>query len=67
MYLDIIMTEVNKIINDLLKQRIMRSSDSPYASPIILVKKKTGELRMCIDYRGLKKLTIRDNLFFKMW
>ena len=53
--------EVQRIIDELLKENIIRPSDSPYASPIVLVKKKCGETRMCIDYRGLNKLTVRDN------
>lgn len=53
--------EVSKVIDDLLEKQIIRPSSSPYASPIVLVKKKNGELRMCIDYRALNKVTIRDN------
>lgn len=53
--------EVNDIVGDLLKQGIIRHSDSPYASPIVLVKKKSGETRMCVDYRALNKITVRDN------
>lgn len=32
-----------------------------YSSPIVLVRKKNGEPRMCIDYRSLNDVTIRDN------
>lgn len=53
--------EVNEIIKDLLARRIIQVSNSPYASPIVLVRKKSGETRMCVDYRPLNKLTIRDN------
>lgn len=52
---------VQQMIDELLKDGVIQPSDSPYASPIVLVKKKSGETRMCIDYRGLNKLTIRDN------
>lgn len=52
---------VARMIDDLLRQGIIRPSRSPYASPIVLVKKKTGEYRMCVDYRGLNRLTVRDN------
>lgn len=52
---------VQQMVDDLLKDGIIQHSDSPYASPIVLTKKKSGEDRMCIDYRGLNKLTIRDN------
>lgn len=50
-----------QIVNELLQQGIIRHSDSPYASPIVLVTKKTGDKRMCVDYRTLNKITVRDN------
>lgn len=53
--------EVNKIIKDLLNKGIIRHSYSPYASPIVLTKKKSGGTRMCIDYRSLNKIIVRDN------
>lgn len=53
--------EVNDMINELLAQGVIRHSESPYASPIVLVKKKNGKTRMCVDYRTLNKKTIRNN------
>ncbi|XP_073838385.1 uncharacterized protein [Musca autumnalis] len=53
--------EVNKIIADLLGKGIIRPSSSPYASPIVLTKKKSGETRMCVDYRSLNTIIVRDN------
>nr|XP_055029293.1 uncharacterized protein LOC129418561 [Misgurnus anguillicaudatus] len=47
-------------INQLLEARIIRESCSPYASPIVLVKKKDGSLRMCVDYRHLNSKTRKD-------
>lgn len=47
-------------INQLLESHIIRESSSPYASPIVLVKKKDGSLRMCVDYRRLNAKTRRD-------
>lgn len=49
------------IIDGLLKEGVIRPSRSPYSSPIVLVRKKTGDLRLCIDYRELNKITIKDN------
>lgn len=49
--------EINKMIND----GVIRPSNSQYASEIVLVKKKTGDWRVCIDYRAVNKHTIRDN------
>ena len=40
--------------------RIIRKSDSPYASPEVVVKKKDGSNRICIDFRRLKKITVTD-------
>ena len=53
--------EVQKIIDDLLSKGYIRPSCSEYTSPVVLVKKKSGELRMCVDYRLLNKITVRDN------
>ncbi|XP_011859156.1 PREDICTED: uncharacterized protein K02A2.6-like [Vollenhovia emeryi] len=52
---------LRKMLDELLERKIIRPSNSPYASPIVLVRKKTGGLRLCIDYRELNKITIRDN------
>lgn len=47
-------------INQLLEAQVIRESSSPYASPIVLVKKKDGSLRMCVDYRQLNSKTRKD-------
>ncbi|KAG1930572.1 interleukin-1 receptor accessory protein-like 1-A [Pimephales promelas] len=47
-------------INQLLETQVIRESCSPYASPIVLVKKKDGSLRLCVDYRHLNAKTRRD-------
>lgn len=52
---------VQQIIDDLLNKNIIRPSCSPYAAPIVLVKKRSGEMRMCVDYRALNAITVRDN------
>lgn len=52
--------KVHEIITDLMENGIIRESTSPYASPVLLVKKKNGKDRMCIDYRALNKITVKD-------
>ncbi|KAJ9530390.1 hypothetical protein QJQ45_000755 [Haematococcus lacustris] len=52
--------ELKKQIKDYLAKGVIEPSSSPYAAPILFVQKKSGELRMCIDYRQLNKLTLRD-------
>jgi len=51
---------VNQIVNDWTQRGIIRPSSSEYASPIVLVEKKNGEPRLCVDYRQLNKKIVRD-------
>lgn len=48
------------ILDDMLKNQIIRPSTSEYSSPIVLVKKKSGDLRLCVDYRELNKHIVKD-------
>ena len=49
-----------KAINQLMTRGIIRPSTSPWASPVVLVRKKNGEVRHCIDYRRVNSVTKRD-------
>lgn len=51
---------VQKMVQEMLDNNIIRPSHSPYASPIVLVGKKTGDKRLCIDYRALNNITVKD-------
>lgn len=53
--------DVQGMIDELSATGIIRESSSPYASPIILVKKKTGDKRLCVDYRALNRKTIKQH------
>eukprot|EP00253_Pinus_taeda_P035157 PITA_35157 len=52
--------EIKRQIQDLLQKGHIRSSSSPYGSPIVLVQKKDGTWRLCIDYRSLNKIIVRN-------
>ncbi|PIK40531.1 putative transposon Ty3-I Gag-Pol polyprotein [Apostichopus japonicus] len=55
------MSEVKRLLQDMVDQKIIRRSASPYASPVVLVRKKSGGLRLCIDYRRLNLVTVKDS------
>ncbi len=53
-------SEVERQLTDYLERGFIQPSSSPWASPILLVKKKDGSMRLCVDYRGLNALTIKN-------
>ncbi|PIK45086.1 putative transposon Ty3-I Gag-Pol polyprotein [Apostichopus japonicus] len=53
--------EVKDLLQDMLDKKIIKKSSSPYASPIVLVRKKFGGIRLCIDYRKINEITLKDS------
>lgn len=52
--------EVREHISELLRKGVIQESSSSYASPVVLVRKSDGSLRLCVDYRRLNSKTRRD-------
>ena len=52
--------EIEKQVTHLLQNHMIQRSSSPYASPVLLVKKKNGEWRLCVDFRRLNAYTIKN-------
>ena len=53
--------EIEKQIETMLSQDVIKVSTSPWSSPVVLVKKKDGTTRFCVDYRKLNAVTRKDS------
>ena len=53
--------EIKKQIQELFNKGIIRPSSSPCGSPIVLVPKKDGTWCMCVDFRALNKITVKNH------
>ena len=53
--------EADKAVEKMLKDGVIEPSNSPWASPVVLVRKKDNSLRYCIDYRKLNNVTRKDS------
>jgi hypothetical protein len=53
-------TEIERLVQDLLNCGVITKNISPYATPVVLVQKKDKYFRLCIDYQGLNKITIKN-------
>src|SRR3954466_15276826 len=58
------MNELKKQLSDLLAKGFIRPSISPFGAPVLFVHKKEGFLRLCVDYRSLNKVTIKNRYPF---
>jgi len=54
------LAELKKQLEELLEKRFVRPSVSPWGAPVLLVKKKDGTMRLCIDYRLLNKVMVKN-------
>ncbi|GJU48716.1 putative reverse transcriptase domain-containing protein [Tanacetum coccineum] len=58
------MKELSEQLKELLEKGFIRSSSSPWGAPVVFVKKKDGSFYMCINYRELNKMTVKNRYPF---
>jgi hypothetical protein len=58
------LAELKKQIEELLSKGFIRPSSSPWGAPTLFVDKKDGSRRMCVDYRSLNEVTIKNNILY---
>ena len=51
--------QIDNQVKDMLNNGIIRESTSPWNAPLVAIKKKSGDIRLCVDYRGLNSVTMR--------
>ena len=58
------LVELKKQIEESLGKQFIRPTTSPWGAPVLLVKNKDGSSRLCVDYRQLNKMTIKNKYLF---
>ena len=59
-YPQLLKDEIERQVADMLRLGVIRASTSAFSSPVLLVRKKDGTWRFCVDYRALNSKTVRD-------
>ena len=54
------LAELKKQLEELQRSGYFRPSSSPWGAPVLFVKKKDGSMRLCVDYRALNEVTIKN-------
>ena len=54
------LSELKKQLEDMMEKQFIRPSVSPWGAPVLLVKKKDGSMRLCVDFRQLNKVTVKN-------
>ena len=52
--------EVQTLLDEMLQKKVVQPSTSPWASPVVLIRKKDGSTRFCVDYRKVNNVTRKD-------
>ena len=55
------LVELKRQLTELMERGYIRPSKSPFGAPVLFVSKKNGKFRMCVDYRALNKITVKNN------
>ena len=57
----VVQSAIDKQVGEMLKAGIIEPSTSPWSSNVVMIKKKDGSLRFCVDYRKLNSVTVKDS------